>query len=93
MAVPIAEGADSHRRVDPSTSVNKNVTVPDGAPTSIVSHAATRLASEASVLHVLAAAMSYETASVLRSEPTAADLRRRPVRVSRQLAMGIGQPS
>ena len=33
MAVPIADGAVSHRRVEPSTSVNKNVTVPDGAPT------------------------------------------------------------
>jgi hypothetical protein len=39
MAVPIAEGADSHRRVDPSTSVNKNVTVPDGPLIAKVSHA------------------------------------------------------
>jgi hypothetical protein len=42
----MAEGADSHRRVDPSTSVNKNVTVPEGAPTPTVSHAATRRAPE-----------------------------------------------
>jgi hypothetical protein len=42
--MPIADGADSHRRVDPSTSVNKNVTVPEGAATPTVSHAATRRA-------------------------------------------------
>jgi hypothetical protein len=44
MAVPIAEGADCHRRVDASTSVNKKVTVPDGAPMHTLSHAATRCA-------------------------------------------------
>jgi hypothetical protein len=44
MAVPIAEGADSHRRVDPSTSVNKNVTVPDGPVIGQVSHAIARRA-------------------------------------------------
>ena len=44
MAVPMVEGVDSHRRVDPSTSVNRNVTVPDGAPTTKVSHTASRRA-------------------------------------------------
>src|SRR6516225_7803235 len=33
MAEPIASGADSQRRVEPSMSVNRNVTVPDGVPT------------------------------------------------------------
>ncbi|HVM66863.1 MAG TPA: hypothetical protein VMU14_18490, partial [Acidimicrobiales bacterium] len=32
-AAGITSGAACHRRVDPSMSVNKNVTVPDGAPT------------------------------------------------------------
>jgi hypothetical protein len=39
----MAAGVDSHRRVDPSTSVNKNVTVPDGTPTPTVWHAATAI--------------------------------------------------
>jgi len=31
-AIRIASGADSHKLVDPSMSVNRSVTVPDGAP-------------------------------------------------------------
>jgi hypothetical protein len=34
-------GADSHRRVEPSSSVNRNVTVPEGAGTPPFSHVAT----------------------------------------------------
>ena len=34
----IASGADSHNRVEPSTSVNRKVTVPEGTPTPGVSH-------------------------------------------------------
>ena len=36
-AARIAFASSSHRRVEPSTSVNKNVTTPDGAPTVMAS--------------------------------------------------------
>jgi hypothetical protein len=38
-ATGITSGLDSHNLVDPSMSVNKNVTVPDGALTPAASHA------------------------------------------------------